>query len=135
MTGGPTPTMGLARELGVSDRVMQLPTVSEADLAALYLQSRGFLYPSLVEGFGLPLLEAMAAGAPVVASDIPVFREVAGSAAVLVPADDTGGWVRALRDLDDDAHRAALIRAGQKLAASRTWDAATDRLATILFAD
>ena len=62
--------------------------------------------PSLYEGFGLPLVEAMAAGAPLVCSDIPVFREVAADAALYVPADDDGAWARAVADVLSDPGRA-----------------------------
>lgn len=128
----PDATMDVARDLGVADRVIELSGVSEADLAALYHQARGFLYPSLVEGFGLPLLEAMSAGVPVVASNIPVFREVAEGAALFVPTDDTRAWIEAIGALDDPTRRAALIEAGRRHAAAATWERATDRLVTIL---
>jgi glycosyltransferase involved in cell wall biosynthesis len=128
----PDPTMDLARELGVAERVIALSGVSEADLAALYHQARGFLYPSLVEGFGLPLLEAMSAGVPVVASDIPVFREVAEGAALFVPTDDTRAWIEAISALQDPTRRAALIEAGREHAAAANWQRATDRLVAIL---
>jgi len=126
------PTVELARALGVSSRVLILGKVSETELAALYRQAHAFLYPSLVEGFGLPLLEAMAAGVPVIASDIPVFREVAEQAAVFVPPDDTDAWVSAIRGLDVADHRAALIAAGHRRAAAASWGEAADRLASIL---
>ena len=74
----------------------------------------------------------MAAGAPVIASDIPVFREVAQDAAVFVPPSDTSAWVRAIRGLDGVEHRAALIAAGHRRAAAATWDRSFDRLASIL---
>ena len=126
------PTMEVADQLGVADRVIQLSGVSEPDLAALYHQATGFLYPSLVEGFGLPLLEAMVAGAPVVASDIPVFREVAEGAALFVPPDDTRAWIEAINQLDDPAQRAALVAAGRRRAADANWGRAVDRLMSIL---
>lgn len=131
----PDPTMDVARELGVADRVIQLSGVSEPDLMALYARAAGFLYPSLIEGFGLPLLEAMAAGVPVVASDIPVFREVAEGAAVFVPPDDTGAWIEAIDSLADPGRRAALVDAGRRRAAAATWRDAVDRLVGILRAE
>jgi glycosyltransferase involved in cell wall biosynthesis len=66
------------------------------------------------EGFGIPLVEAMALGTPLVVSDIPVFREVGGDAAAYVDPDDVGGFVRAVRELDDPAvweQRSAAARA------------------------
>ncbi len=128
----PDPTLDLARELSVAHRVLQFGKVSEAELAALYQRARAFLYPSLVEGFGLPLLEAMAAGAPVVASDIEVFREVADDAAAFVSSSDTDAWVSAIRELEEPGRRGALIDAGHRRAAAATWDRAADRLASIL---
>jgi glycosyltransferase involved in cell wall biosynthesis len=128
----PDHTTELAGELGVADRIIELNGVSEDDLAALYRQATAFLYPSLVEGFGLPLLEAMVAGTPVVASDIPVFREVADGAALLVPPDDTGAWVRAIRELDASMAREVLIKGGRRRAALATWDSAATNLASVL---
>jgi glycosyltransferase involved in cell wall biosynthesis len=79
--------------------------VSEAELSALYSASELFLFPSLYEGFGLPLLEAFAAGTPVMASDIPVHREICTDAAYFAQPDDIGQWVRSLHDLIRDSHR------------------------------
>ena len=131
----PDDVMDLARELRVADRIIEFRGVSEQDLTGLYRQARAFLYPSLVEGFGLPLLEAMAAGVPVIASDIPVFREVANGAALLVPPAETDAWVQAIRELDDPAGRAALIDSGRHRAAAATWDRAAERLTSILLED
>jgi glycosyltransferase involved in cell wall biosynthesis len=100
----------------------QLGPVPEADLQALYAGATVFAFPSFHEGFGLPVLEAMAAGAPVVASDIPPIREVAGDAAVLVPPGDVELWAGALEDLLDSAPRlAALAEAGRRRAALFPW--------------
>ena len=71
-----------AREIGISDRLVAAGFVPNEDLAILYKQAECLVFPSLSEGFGLPGLEAMAAGCPVVCSDIPVFKEVYGEAAV-----------------------------------------------------
>ena len=71
-----------AREIGVSDRLITAGFVPNEDLAILYKQAECLVFPSLSEGFGLPGLEAMASGCPVVCSDIPVFKEVYGEAAV-----------------------------------------------------
>ena len=69
---------------------------SDAALAALYSGAAAFLYPSFYEGFGLPVLEAMQCGAPVVASRDPAIMEVAGGGAVLLDARDRRGWVEAM---------------------------------------
>lgn len=72
----------LAESLGVSERVRFEVAVSRERLLDLYSHASGFLYPPLYEGFGIPLIEAMAAGLPIAAHDIPVFREIAGAAAL-----------------------------------------------------
>lgn len=77
-------------------RVHWLGYVSETDLVALYGGTRLFVYPSRLEGFGLPVLEAMSCGAPVVASDVAALREVAGDAACLVPPGDVPALVDAI---------------------------------------
>ncbi|WP_222267530.1 glycosyltransferase family 4 protein [Modestobacter marinus] len=128
----PDPVPEVAEELGVAGRVVHLPHVSEADLIALYRGAQAFVYPSLVEGFGLPLLEAMAAGAPVVASDIPVFREVSRGAAELVPVSDPGAWAEAVMGLRDPARRAQLVHAGHEVARTATWSRTTDALVAAL---
>jgi glycosyltransferase involved in cell wall biosynthesis len=71
--------------------------VTEQELATLYAEARVVLVPSRAEGFGLPLLEAFAVGAPVVASDIPALVEVSGGLATHVAPDDVEGWCRAVR--------------------------------------
>ena len=83
------------------------------ELWALYGGAAVFAFPSRHEGFGLPVLEAMSQGAPVVASDIPAIREVAGGAARLVPPGDVEGWTDALDELlSDEAARRRLAAAG-----------------------
>ena len=99
--------------------------VDDAALAALYRHALAVVCPSLHEGFGLPLVESMAAGTPVVASDIPVFREVAGDAAVLLPVDDAAAWRRTLSELSaDPAMRERLGALGRKRARAFDWPTA-----------
>jgi glycosyltransferase involved in cell wall biosynthesis len=128
----PDPVPHLAHSLGVGKRVHHLPTVSEERLRAIYARATAFAYPSLVEGLGLPLLEAMAAGVPVVASDIPVFREVAGAAAILVPPADPQAWAVAFLRLQDESYRRQLIEAGVNRAREATWDLTAARLLAAL---
>ena len=71
-----------AREYGITDQVLQLGYISEEELAYLYLHARCMVFPSLFEGFGIPLIEAMASGCPVLASDRTSLPEVAGDCAV-----------------------------------------------------
>jgi glycosyltransferase involved in cell wall biosynthesis len=74
-----------------------IDSVSNADLAALYRQASVVLLPSVCEGFGFPALEALASGTPVVVSDLAVFRELLGDAAVYLPPSDVSAWASALR--------------------------------------
>ena len=87
----------LADSLGIAARVRRAGPVSEAQLAGWYCHAAAVVAPSVEEGFGLPLVEALAVGAPVVASDIPVHREVTGAGAYLVDAADTEGLLDTLR--------------------------------------
>ena len=113
----------LAAAAGVGDRVRWLGAVADADLPLLYAGAAAFAYPSLYEGFGLPPLEAMACGAPVVASNSSSLPEVVGEAAVLV--DPTS--VESVRDglasvLADEALRRSLRAAGLARAAEFSWE-------------
>lgn len=88
-----------ARSLGLEREVAFLGSVGEADLPALYSGAALFVFPSLYEGFGLPVLEAMACGAPVLSSNAASLPEVVGDAGVLLPPDDPDAWSHALADL------------------------------------
>ena len=124
----PDPLPKLIRSCGVTGRVIRLSGVSESDLLRVYAGAKAFLYPSLVEGFGLPLLEAMAARLPVVASNIPVFREVAGDAALFAPPLDPEAWATSVKLLDDAACRQSIVDAGTNRARNATWESAVDLL-------
>ena len=84
----------------MADRARFLGRVSEAHLSWLYANADVFVFPSLAEGFGLPLLEAMAAGTPTICSDLPVLREVAGDAAAFFPSGASGALAVLLAGLD-----------------------------------
>jgi glycosyltransferase involved in cell wall biosynthesis len=115
--------------LNLGDRVIFPGFVSEEDLAAVYSLARALAFPSLYEGFGLPVLEAMACGTPVVCANASSLPEVAGDAAVLVDPLDVDGLAEALeRVLDDDVLRQELIRRGHERAARFTWAAAANAL-------
>jgi glycosyltransferase involved in cell wall biosynthesis len=106
----------------LGESLHQLGPVPEPDLQALYAGATVFAFPSFHEGFGLPVLEAMAASTPVVASDIPAIREVAGDAAVLVPPGDVEQWAGALEDvLGSPSRSAGLAEAGRRRAALFPW--------------
>jgi glycosyltransferase involved in cell wall biosynthesis len=89
----------LARELDISDRIVERHSIDESALEECYRRAAMVLQPSEREGFGLPLLEALASGTPVVASDLAVLREVGGDAAMFCPVGDVDGWVRTVGDL------------------------------------
>ena len=82
-----------AEQLGVAGEIIELPVLERRVLAAAYRRATCVLLPSDSEGFGLPLLEAMACGTPVVASDLAVLREVGGGAACYSPIGDIDAWV------------------------------------------
>lgn len=106
-----------------SDRIRVTGHVPAAVLRTLYAEATVFAYPSLYEGFGLPVLEAMAAGAPVVTSDVSSIPEVAGDAALLVDPRDTDAIGRALTLLLDDPDlRSRLGEAGRRQEAGFTWE-------------
>jgi len=104
-------------------RIRLTGRVSDDELAALYRGAECFLFPSRYEGFGLPPLEAMACGAPVVSSDRTSMPEVLGDAAVLVSPDDTAGWAAAVESLlTSPERRAELVERGRRRAAAFTWE-------------
>ncbi len=100
----------------------------DADLPALYRQADIFAFPSLYEGFGLPVLEAMACGTPVVASSASSLPEVVGEAGVLVAPDDISGWTAALEALlADEAGRESLRARGLARVKTFTWERAAQQ--------
>lgn len=117
------------RDFGLSERVHFTGFVRDEDLPALYAEARCLAYPSLYEGIGLPVLEAMACGIPVVTSNISSMPEIAGDAAVLVDPYDVNALADALRRLlSDETLRTDLIRRGFDQAAYFTWDRAAQQL-------
>jgi glycosyltransferase involved in cell wall biosynthesis len=108
----------------VRDRVHVLGFVPDADLRALYGGADVFCYPSLREGFGFPVLEAMVQGTPVVTSAGTSTEELAaGGAAVLVDPTDAASIADGIRSvLADPACAAGLVDAGRRRAAEHTWD-------------
>lgn len=117
----------------VRDRIMHLDYVERRQLAGLYSGADVFLFPSWLEGFGLPLLEAMACGTPVVTSNRSAMPEVAGSAALCVDPDDSSAIASALMDvLGNPDRRRALSEAGRQRAALFSWDEAATATAQVL---
>jgi len=85
--------------------VMEVSGLSTPSYAALLRGARALLLPSFAEGYGLPIAEALAAGAPVIASDIPVFREIAGENFLALNPIDGDGWTRAIREFSEAPRR------------------------------
>jgi glycosyltransferase involved in cell wall biosynthesis len=109
--------------LGLSDAVIHYPSVPDEDLALFYNRADLFVFPSLYEGFGLPALEAMACGTPVVCSDAASLPEVVGDAALRVSPTDEEGWAEAMRRaLTDVSLREELRARGLERARAFTWE-------------
>ena len=113
----------LIDRLGLSEAVVQVLYAAADDLPALYNLADVFVFPSFYEGFGLPPLEAMACGTPVVCSNVASLPEVVGDAALTVAPDDTEGLAAAIaRVLDDPALADDLRRRGLERARQFTWE-------------
>lgn len=113
----------LIGNLNLGDRLRLTGYLSDQELRALYSSCRMFVYPSIYEGFGLPPLEAMACGAPVIASDIPVFHETLGEAALFFTPTDVNDLARTMVELlKNEEHRRSLSLAGVKQAAKFSWE-------------
>lgn len=109
--------------------IQSIGFVDEEDKALLYQHALAFLYPSFYEGFGLPILEAMACGTPVITSDCSAMPEVAGDAAILVNPNDPHELKQAMDELyRDDALRKALTERGLERAAQFSWEKAAEEL-------
>jgi glycosyltransferase involved in cell wall biosynthesis len=115
-------TLARMHQLGLERSVRLVGRVPDHDLPALYTLAEAFVFPSLYEGFGFPVIEAMACGTPVLCSDTSSLPEVVGDAALLLPAQDVRQWAEALVMIAHDASlRADLSRRGQRQAARFTW--------------
>jgi len=110
------------RQAGLERRIHFPGFVSDADLGALYRLAHAYIFPSLYEGFGLPPLEAMAQGTPVLSSDAACMVEVLGEAALYFNPRDVRGMLAALQHLDSSpALRHALVAAGQERVQRYSW--------------
>lgn len=98
--------------------------VEQEELKALYVGAELFAFPSIYEGFGLPLLEAMSCGTPVMASDIPIHREVCSDAAIYVMPNTVSGWTQALTDFIGTSTQGKIVKKGLKRAGSFSWEKA-----------
>lgn len=130
-----SPLKKLAEQLGVADHITWFPHLDLDDLITLYQGATALVQPSIYEGFGLPLLEAMACGCPVVATDMPMFREVIGRAGIFAPGDDIAAFGSALASiLDSPARRDDLRAAGIERARGFTWDRCAEQTLGVLHA-
>jgi glycosyltransferase involved in cell wall biosynthesis len=122
-----------AQQLGIADAVAFPGYVSDADLEGLYAIADCFAFPSSNEGFGLPLLEAMARDVPVVCADASALPEVVGDAALLVDPESTTALAGAIGDvLTDPELRARMVAAGRERLPLFTWDrCASETLETL----
>jgi glycosyltransferase involved in cell wall biosynthesis len=117
----------LVKKLELEEKVLFPGYIPDRELVTLYSVTTALLFPSAAEGFGLPLLEAMATGCPVIASDLPVFHEIAGDAAAIVPAGDpTSLAEQMLKMLEDPAYRAIYVRRGLARSLLYNWDHAAE---------
>jgi glycosyltransferase involved in cell wall biosynthesis len=113
----------LIADLGLGDSVRLTGWVSRQELAELYRRAYACVYPSTFEGFGLPVLEAMAAGVPTACSDIEPLASLAGEAALQFdPTDDEALLAALERLISDEDLRARLAREGPRRAADFSWD-------------
>jgi glycosyltransferase involved in cell wall biosynthesis len=111
------------RELGLEDDVVFTGRIPDEDIVALYSGAVCLVFPSLYEGFGFPVLEAMACGCPVVTSTASSLPELAGDAALLVDPRDPGAIADAMRLLvEDGGERRRLVARGRRRAARFTWE-------------
>jgi alpha-1,3-rhamnosyl/mannosyltransferase len=133
LTSGPAQMEGAIGEevarLGIGDSVRRLGRIPRGDLDWLVRHATALTFPSRFEGFGLPVLEAMGNGCPVIAADATALPEVVGDGGILVDPDDVDGWSAAMLQLLSDADlRSTLIGAGLAESMRYQWTASTDAL-------
>ena len=112
----------------LQDRLFLAPFVDEADMPHLYMRAAAVLYPSLYEGFGLPVVEAQAVGTPVLFSDVGRLSELRGPGAVVLPVDDLTAWVREVNEIVNSRPLpGGPDRISREWARQYGWDACIDR--------
>jgi len=118
----------LMNGLGIADAVLQMRNVERSVLARLYRGAAIVLQPSEAEGFGIPVVEALACGSVVIASDIPALREVGGNAVLIRPVGDARAWAQVIEDLLLDPGRAPSRAARLAQARRFSWDTHADAI-------
>ena len=121
------------RALGLSDVVEVTGWIPRERLYELYRKAWAFVYPSRFEGFGMPVAEAMAAGAPLACSDIEPLRDIAGDSALYFAPGDEQGIARALQALTSDSALCSRLAAkARERAAQFTWESAAAATRSVL---
>lgn len=116
-------------KLGIGESVRRLGYVSTADLEALYDEATSLVFPSRFEGFGAPILEAMARGCAVIASNTTALPEIVGTSGRLISPDNAEEWCEAMAELiDDDELRATFEKEGPERARAFGWDRSAEVL-------
>lgn len=112
----------------LQDRLVIAPFIGEDEMPRLYMRAAAVLYPTLYEGFGLPVIEAQAVGTPVLFSDVGSLGELNGPGAVILPVDDMDAWVRTIAHLlDARARTAGVDRVARAWASQYSWDKYVER--------
>jgi glycosyltransferase involved in cell wall biosynthesis len=122
----------VAAEHGVSDRVTFWNGASDADYAGILATAAASVSASKAEGFGLPLVEAMASGVPFIGTDMPIFREIGGDAALYFDADSPADLAAKVRQVEDPATRSRLTELGHAQAAKFSWEGSAARLLAVM---
>lgn len=132
VTVGGEPPMGfeIVFDARHPNTLTHLSGLSDAEIAALYQNARALVYPSLWEGFGFPLVEAMSLGCPVIAADTPPAREVCGEGALYAPSRGALSWC--LGEVLRPATREALIEAGREQVKRYDWSKSAEALARVI---
>ncbi len=110
------------KKSAVKNYIFIIPWLESVDLVALMRQADALAFPSLAEGFGLPILEAMTLGVPVIASDLPVLHEVGGSATKYVPVGDTEQLAGAIIEVTQPVNQARYRLLGRERAQNFSWE-------------
>lgn len=126
------PVFKLSNQLEITSLVKFLGYVPKADLPTLYSSSLGLLFPSLFEGFGLPILEAFASGCPVLTSSLASFKEVAGQAAIFVDPNSTKAIAQGIDQITDQNTAANLRLKGFKQVKKFSWEKAAGETLDVL---
>ena len=112
----------LVKSLKIDDKIQLYSRISDKELAQLYNRASAFIYPSLYEGFGLPLLEAMSCGCPIIASKIPTTVEIAQDCPIYFETDNVDSLMQALTQAVEEGRESERTRQGLQLGQQFSWD-------------